>query len=96
VGEELELEQRHQAGERPAEGRAELQVREDQQGDQAGPDLGVEGGSAGPHEGLDLEVLLERLEEELDLPAVLVDGRDGRGAEFQMVGQEYHGVPPTV
>ena len=39
-------------------------------------------------EGLDAQVLLERFEEQLDLPAVLVDARDGRRPEAEVVGQE--------
>jgi hypothetical protein len=54
----------------------------------------VPGGCAGPHERLDLEVLLQRLEEQLDLPAVLVDRRDRRGAEGQVVRQEDQRLVP--
>jgi hypothetical protein len=50
--------------------------------------LDLEGIGARPHEGLDLQVLLQGLEEELDLPAVLVDGGDRRGPEGQVVRQE--------
>ena len=41
---------------------------------------------------VDLEVLLERLEEQLDLPPVLVDGDDRGGPEGQVVGQEDQGA----
>jgi hypothetical protein len=41
------------------------------------PDLGHDGILAGADEGLDAQVLFDPLEEEFDLPALLVDLRDG-------------------
>jgi hypothetical protein len=48
-----------------------------------------------PHERLDLQVLLQRFEQQLDLPALLVEGRDGRGPEGQVIGQERDGTLPV-
>ena len=36
-------------------------------------------------EGLDLQILLDEAEENLDLPALLVDVGDGLGREFEML-----------
>ena len=42
----------------------------------------------GSHEGLDFEVLFDGLEEEFDLPTLLVNGSNGACGEFEVVGQE--------
>ena len=39
-------------------------------------------------EGLDLQVLLDEAEEDLDLPAFLVDIGDGPGRQLEMVGEK--------
>jgi len=54
--------------------------------------LDLKGVFIGANEGLDLQVLLDRLEKQLDLPAILVNGPDGGGPEVQMVGQQ-HDLP---
>jgi hypothetical protein len=36
--------------------------------------------------------LCRYIEEELDLPAVLVDGRDGAPAQLMMIGQEHQNI----
>jgi opacity protein-like surface antigen len=41
----------------------------------------LQGVGAGAHEGLDAQVLLQRFEEQLDLPALAVDGSDGGGGK---------------
>ena len=86
---QIHAQQRDQIRERPAEARLQLQVLQQQQARSAPS----RSGSARrwrevPDERLDPQVLLQRLEEQLDLPAVLVDARDGRGPERQMIGQE--------
>jgi len=63
----------------------QLQILEQQQGDQGGPDLDLQGVGAGAHEGSDAQVLLERLEEQFDLPALAVDGGDGGGSKAAML-----------
>jgi hypothetical protein len=45
--------------------------------------------AARSHEALDPQVLLERLEEQLDLPALFVDTGDGSCAEVEMVSPHY-------
>ncbi|SRR5713101_3168988 len=46
-----------------------------------GPHLHPQRFGADPYDGLDLDVLLEHSEKQLDLPPVLIDGRDGRRAK---------------
>ncbi len=52
------------------------------------PDLGLDGVLAGAEEGFDAEMLLDPLEEEFDLPALLVDLRDGQRGQREVVGEE--------
>ena len=52
------------------------------------PDLRQDGITAGPHEGLDLQILLDPLEEELHLPTLFVDFGDRPCCEPKVVGQE--------
>ena len=66
----------------------ELDVSEEQVVAHRHPDLGKDGVLRGAQEGLDLEVALDPLEENLDLPAGLVDGRDGGGGQVEDVGEE--------
>src|SRR5660398_53405 len=53
---------------------------------------GLEGVGGGPDEGLNPEVLFDRLEEDLYLPAVLVDGGDGGRTEREMVREKGDGL----
>lgn len=63
-------------------------VGKEQVGDQRHVDLGEHGVSGVSDERLDLEVLLDEPEEDLDLPAILVDVGDGAGREGHVVCQE--------
>jgi hypothetical protein len=65
-----------------------LQVAQDQHGDQRRPYLRLDRILRRPQERFDLQVLLDRLEERLDPPALLVDRGHGRGVELHVVGQE--------
>ncbi len=65
-----------------------MQILDNEHGDQCCPNLDIQSVLRGAHEGLHLEVLLERLEEDLDLPAVLVDGGNSGGRQREVVGQE--------
>jgi hypothetical protein len=76
---EVHPQQGDQVRQRPREAGPQLEVLEEQDGDQRRPDLDLEGIGAGPHEGLDLQVLFQGLEEQLDLPALLVERGDRRG-----------------
>ena len=50
-------------------------------------------GVTGAHKGLDLEVLFQGFKEDLNLPAVFVDGSNGRGPQFQVIGQKDQDLP---
>jgi len=88
VCQEIPLEHRDQVGQRPSGTGAELQDLQDKHGDECCPNLYVNGVYADADEGFDPQTLLDGLEEELDLPAVLVDGGDGGGSEVEVVGQK--------
>ena len=66
--------------------RSQLKEPKDQHGNQCCPNLNLYGIGTGSHEGLDLEVLLQRFKEDLHLPTVFVDGRDGGCPELQLIG----------
>ena len=56
------------------------------------PDLGFHGVLRGPEEPLDAQMLLDPLEEQLDLPAALVEGTDRGGRQGEVVGEEDQGL----
>src|SRR5437667_5976952 len=88
VDKQLVPQQGNEVGQGPAEGRNQLQVSQQQHGDESRPDLRLHCIGAGPQKRFDLEVLLQRLEEQFHLPAVLIDRCDRRRAKLQVVGQE--------
>ncbi len=65
----------------------ELEVGQQQVDTDGDPDLGHDGIAGSAQEALDLQILLDPLEEQLDLPARFVDLGDGAGGEFEVVGQ---------
>ena len=69
---------RRQIRQRPAELGPQLQIAQQQHGDQCRPDLRAHGVAAGAHKGLNAQVLLQCLEEQFHLPAVPVDRRHRR------------------
>src|SRR6266852_2245897 len=80
--------QRHQIRQRPTVLRPQLQVLQQQDGDQRRPDLRLQRIGTGTHKSLDPQQLLQRLEEQFDLPALLVDAGDGGGPKLQVIGQK--------
>jgi hypothetical protein len=88
---EIKAQKSHEIRERPGEPGTQLQVAQQQHGDQCCPNLSLDGVGAGSHEGLDLEVLFESLEEQLNLPAILVDGCDRRRCQVHMIGEKDQG-----
>jgi len=54
---------------------------EQEHGDECCPNLNLKGVFSGSDEGFDLQVLLDRLEKYLDLPAILVDFGDVEAAK---------------
>ena len=65
-----------------------MQPLDHQQGNQGCPNLDAKGVLALSYEGFDLQVLLQRLEEELDLPPVPVDLSYGARPEPKMIGEK--------
>src|SRR5690348_7780725 len=59
-----------------------------QVGDERDGDLGADGVLGGAGEAADPEVLLDPLEEQLDLPALLVEGGDLLGRAVEVVGEQ--------
>ncbi len=57
-----------------------------------GPDLGLHRILGGPVEGLDPQVLLDPLEEQLDLPPALVELGDGEGRERTITDRTSAGI----
>ena len=74
MGKEIHAQQRHEVDEALAETGGPLQITQEQHRDQGGPNLSLDRIRRRADEGLDLQVVLERLEEQLNLPAILVDG----------------------
>jgi len=81
---------RNQVGQEPGESGSQLQIFQNQHGDQSRPDLRLHGVGTGSEEGLDLQVLFDCFEKQLDLPAVLVDRRDCCCRKLQVVGKKDH------
>ena len=83
---EVEAQQCDEVRETPADAAAQLQELQQQDGNECCPNLNAHRVGTGANEGLDLEVLFERFKEQFDLPALLVNGGDGRRTEFAVVG----------
>jgi hypothetical protein len=66
----------------------ELEITKQEIDDERSIDLGQHGVFRIADEGLDLQVLLDKAEEDLDLPAFLVDVGDGLGRRLEMVGEK--------
>ena len=92
VDEQLLAQQGGEIGQAPAKAGAQLQVLEQEQGNERGPDLNLQSVGAGADERLDAQVLFERLEEQFDLPALAVDGGDGGGGKAAMIGEKHQGA----
>lgn len=88
IGEEIPADERDEIRHRPCKPRFELQVLQQEDGDQCCPNLNPEGVRRRTHECLDLQVLLDGLEKDLNLPSVFVDGGDGGGGEPHVVRQK--------
>jgi len=67
---------------------AEFDPGQQQVGTHGNPDLRQYRIPGGADKGLDLEVLFDAFEEQLDLPACLVDVGDGLGRQMEIVGQK--------
>ena len=92
MGEEIHAQERNEVGQAPAELGGQLQIAQEQHRDQCCPNLRLDRIRRGADEGLDLQILFDRLEEQFDLPAILVDRCDGAGTETVMIGDEDEGA----
>ena len=88
VGKQIQTEQSHQAAERQVAFGTELEVLEQQHGNQCCPNLGLQGIGAGADEGLYLQMLLEHFEEEFDLPTVPIYPANSGRSEAMVVGEK--------
>jgi hypothetical protein len=88
MGKEIHPKQGHQIRKRPGEFGPKLEKLEDQHGNQCCPNLNLDGIGTGSDKGLDLEILLEMLEEDFNLPTILVDGGYRAGSQVKVVRQE--------
>ena len=96
VDEQLLAQQGGEIGQAPAEAGAQLQILEQEQGDERGPDLNLQSVGAGADEGLDAKILLQSFEKQFDLPALAVDGGDGGSGKAAMIGEEDEGAVEGV
>ena len=92
MGKEVHAQQRYEIRQAPAETGGLLQMAQQQHRDQCSPNLSLHRVDRCADKRLDLQVLFERFEEQLNLPAILVDGGDGRSAKAVMVGEKHQGV----
>src|SRR5438067_11661506 len=69
-------------------GRGLMQDAQQQKGDQRDIDLDAHGVFTAAQETADLEVLLEPLEQQLDVPALFVELRDVGGGALEVIGQQ--------
>jgi len=89
ISKEIPVQQSYEVGKRPGVLGSELEILYQEHGDQCCPNLDEKGILGSAHEGLDLEVLFQSLEEKLDLPSVLVYGGYGAGAEGAVIGKQH-------
>ena len=85
---QIELQQANHLLKTPVDATAELDPGQQQIGTHGNPDLRQHRISGGAEKGLYLEVLLDALEEQLDLPPRLVDVSDGLCRQTEVVGQK--------
>ncbi len=88
MGKEIHAQQGHQIRKGPMKLRSELKESQDQHRNQCCPNLNPHRIGTGSNKGLDLEVLLQSFKEDLDLPTVLIDGRNRGCSQLQVIGQE--------
>src|SRR5512137_2100743 len=88
MSKETHPKQGHQIRKRPTEFGPKLEKAQDQYRNQCCPNLNLDGIGAGSDKGLDLEVLLQMLEEDFNLPTIFVDGGYRTGSQVKVVRQE--------
>jgi hypothetical protein len=88
IDEQLMPEQSRKVRQRPPERGQQLQVAQDEHGDERRPDLRLDRVGVRSEEGFDLQILLYRLKKQLDLPPVFVDRSNRRGSLLSKIGLE--------
>ena len=71
VRKEIQADHGRKIGQGPCGPGQVVEPPQEKQGDEGCPNLGSQGVLAGPDEGLDLQILLERLEEQFDFPLMM-------------------------
>ena len=88
VHKEVHPQEGHEVGEAPTQATPHLKILQEQDGNKCCPNLDMNRISTGPNKGFNFQVLLDRLEKQLDLPALLVDRANRARRKFHVVGQE--------
>jgi len=76
----------------PAEAGGQLEIAQEEHGNQRGPDLGLYGIGRGPEKGLDLQVLFQGFQEQCNLPAILVPGGNRARPQAVIIREEHQDV----
>ena len=88
-GEQVELEYPEYLFHGTAQFCFESEIGKEQIDAKRDPDLGQNRVGGSSKEGLDLQVLLDPLEEQLDLPSAAIQLGDGKCREIEVVGQKH-------
>src|SRR4030066_1523354 len=88
MSKEVHSQQGHEIRKGPVKLGAKLEETENQHRNQCCPNLDLNGIGTGPHKGLDLKVLFQGFKEDLNLPTLFVDGRNGGRSQSQVIGQK--------
>ena len=88
VDEELLPQEGDEARQVPRQAAAQLQIADEQDGDQCCPNLDLQSVGARTDERFDAQILFQRFEEQFHLPALPVQGHDRGRGQFQMIGEE--------
>lgn len=83
VHKQLLSQQGHEHGERPTDCSSQLQIFEQQHGDQRCPDLNFQRIGTGADEGRDPQGLFQSAKEHFNLPGFAIDVGDGASAEME-------------
>lgn len=96
ISEEIHPQPRHEIGQTPDKPGRPLQIAQHQHRDQCRPNLRLSPVAPGADERFDPQVLLQGLEKQFNLPAILADGGDGGGAEAGMIGEKHQGIARVI
>jgi hypothetical protein len=88
IGQQIEAEECREIRETPRPGGRQLQKLQQTHRQQGDPDLDLSRVLSRADEGFAPEMLLQGLNEQLDLPPLLIDGGNGSGGQMPEIGQE--------